>query len=123
MRDLRLLHSVGLPALVAVIVCFSPGSAPAEAPESGGAVLERAADFYAGLKAVRATAENKDAAAAWLARHEAEWNACLDGALREAFRIALFFWQISPVWIGQRYDPGQFNALDPLFRPIPDNPR
>lgn len=37
---------------------------------------------------VPATPENKDAAAAWLAGHEAGWNACLDGGLREAFRIA-----------------------------------
>lgn len=38
--------------------------------------------------AVPATAANKDAAAAWLATHDAGWNANLDGGLREAFRIA-----------------------------------
>lgn len=59
-------------------------------PEDGsfGLVVFHGAVVRWQAEPVPARPENKNAAAAWLAKQDAGWNACLDGALREAFRIA-----------------------------------
>ena len=84
-----------LDASVAMAEALEHAKAEVEAairalPEQGsfGLVVFNGAVMRWKADAVPATAENKDAAAAWLAGHEPAWNACLDGALREAFRIA-----------------------------------